>query len=107
MAEARMEALRVGFDLSIKVEFHGAKVGSDGELITSHELDEILSAPCRGGERVHLFSDPQRLHACVIIRGPGWQKDTMPAPLIKTDIFNAGHARGSFGGCIEGEELDP
>ena len=52
-------------------------------------------------------ADLAAVYSCVIIRGPGWQKDTLPAPLIKTGIFNAGHARGSFGGCIEGEELDP
>lgn len=39
MGEARREALRVGFDRSIKLEFHGAKVSSDGGLPTYCELD--------------------------------------------------------------------
>ena len=29
MGEARKDALRVGFDRAIKLEFHGAKVSSD------------------------------------------------------------------------------
>ena len=39
-------------------------------------------------------ADLARVYSCVIIRGPGWQKDTLPAPLIETGIYNAGHARG-------------
>jgi len=42
MGEARREALRVDFDRSIKLEFHGAKVSSDGGLLTYRELDEVL-----------------------------------------------------------------
>ncbi len=42
MGEARREALRVDFDRSIKLEFHGAKVSSDGGLVTYRELDEVL-----------------------------------------------------------------
>ena len=36
------EALRVGFDGSIKLEFHGAKVTSDAGLVTYRDLDEAL-----------------------------------------------------------------
>ncbi len=32
MGEARRDALRVGFDHAIKLEFHGAKVSSDAGL---------------------------------------------------------------------------
>jgi hypothetical protein len=42
MGEARREALRVDFDRSIKLEFHGAKVSSDGGLLAYRELDEAL-----------------------------------------------------------------
>ena len=42
MGEARREALRVDFDRSIKLEFHGAKVSSDAGLLTYRELDEAL-----------------------------------------------------------------
>ena len=42
MGEGRREALRVDFDRSLKVEFHGANVTSDAGLLAFRELDEAL-----------------------------------------------------------------
>ena len=42
MGESKKEALRVKFDPSVKLEFHGAKVTSDGGLLVYRELDEAL-----------------------------------------------------------------
>jgi hypothetical protein len=42
MGESQKEALRVQFDPSVKLEFHGAKVTSDGGLLLYRELDEVL-----------------------------------------------------------------
>ena len=42
MGEGRREALRVEFDRSVKVEFHGANVTSDAGLLAFRELDEAL-----------------------------------------------------------------
>ena len=42
MGEERGEALRVEFDRSVKVEFHGASVTSDAGLLAFRELDEAL-----------------------------------------------------------------
>ncbi len=42
MGERRKEALRVEFDRSVKVEFHGANVTSNGGLLVHRELDEVL-----------------------------------------------------------------
>ncbi len=42
MGEGRMEALRVNFDRSLKVELHGANVTSDAVLLAFRELDEAL-----------------------------------------------------------------
>ena len=35
--------------------------------------------------------DPQKQERfrCIIVRGPGWQKDTLPAPLICTGLQHA------------------
>ena len=40
MGEAGKDALRVGFDRAIKLEFHGAKVGSDAGLFPYRDLDD-------------------------------------------------------------------
>ena len=39
MGEARKDALRVGFDRTIKLEFHGARVSSDAGLFPYRDLD--------------------------------------------------------------------
>lgn len=46
--------------------------------------------------------DPQRQtsSACVIIRGPGWQKDTLPAPYLRTGLFPTGGGRASYENCV-------
>lgn len=50
MGEARREALPVGLDHSIKPEFHGAGVSSDGGLVTDRELDEVFQLTAKATE---------------------------------------------------------
>lgn len=42
MGESRTEALQVGFDGSIRLEFHGATVSSNGGLLPYRDLDDAL-----------------------------------------------------------------
>ena len=44
MGEARKDALRVGFDRAIKLEFRGAKVSSDAGLFPCRDLDDAAFA---------------------------------------------------------------
>jgi len=57
MGEAHKDALRVGFDSQIKLEFHGANVTSDAGLVAYRELDEALGLT---GMADDLFRDPRR-----------------------------------------------
>lgn len=57
MGETRREALRVGIDSQIKLEFHGASVTSDAGLVASSELDE---APGLTALADDLIRDPRR-----------------------------------------------
>jgi hypothetical protein len=49
MGESRKEALRLGFDGSIRLEFHGATVSSDGGLLPYRDLDEALGLTTLAG----------------------------------------------------------
>ncbi len=46
-------------------------------------------------------SGEQEQYRCIIVRGDGWQKDTMPAPRIPTDIFHGGDGRPSYEDCVQ------
>jgi hypothetical protein len=49
MGESRKEALRLGFDGSLRLEFHGATVSSDGGLVAYRDLDETLGLTAPAG----------------------------------------------------------
>ncbi len=47
MGEVCPDALRVGFDRAIELEFHGAKVSSDAGLFPYRDLDEAAQLTMR------------------------------------------------------------
>ena len=53
MGERKKRALRVQFDRSVKLEFHGAKITSDGGILVYRELDEVLGLMAMTEEVLH------------------------------------------------------
>ncbi|MFC1692179.1 hypothetical protein ACFL1R_01585 [Candidatus Latescibacterota bacterium] len=39
--------MKVGFDGGIKLEFHGAKVTSDGDILAYRDMDQDSSKDCQ------------------------------------------------------------
>ena len=53
-------------------------------------------------EKIYPDRDPlQDNHQCIIVRGDGWQKDTLTADLIPTGLWHSGDGRPSYEGCVE------
>ncbi len=79
----------------------------DDQGYSLHHKTELLESyppwgPGCGGQVYPVPKDQgQQVYGCVLIRGPGWQKDTLPAPLIHTGLANPGWGRGSYEDCVE------
>jgi len=55
-------------------------------------------------EQVYPEGDPlQETYRCIIVRGDGWQKDTLPAPPIPTGVWHDGQGRPSYEGCVHSD----
>jgi hypothetical protein len=74
MGEARNGGLRVRFDGKVKLEFHGARVSSDGGLLAYRELDEALGLTAMADE-------------CLRDTRPGSNVQHRMVPLLRQSVY--------------------
>ena len=79
----------------------------DASGYANHYISEALDwyPPWRPGCTGGSAPGGYQVYGCVIVRGPGWQKDTLPAPLIETHLNNPGSGRGSYEACVAPADL--
>ena len=80
----------------------------DREGFALHYRNELLESwpkwpGCEDGSDESPDPGPgENPYPCIIVRGPGWQKDTMPAELICTGLQWGGGGRPSYENCVVG-----
>ena len=70
-----------------------------------NRMGALLALECSRGTRgLRLCETPQpgsfERYQCIIVRGTGWQKDTLPATPICTGLQHDGIGRPSDEGCV-------
>ena len=84
----------------------------NGEGYAHHYYNEFLSeypvlpdcADCKAGSDDCPGNEGSfDSYRCIIVRGPGWQKDTLPAPFVCTGLQSTANGRASFENCVTGE----
>ena len=75
----------------------------DKDGYTRHYLVEQLgSYPSYDTDNDGMDDAPgaYEFYRCVIVRGRGWAKDTLPAPMVLTHLMHPGGGRPSYEDCV-------
>lgn len=74
----------------------------DSEGFANHYRNEKLGSLPQypGSDSIQPLAALQENYRCIIVRGDGWQKDTMPADLIPTGLTWSGGGRPSYETCV-------
>jgi len=46
----------------------------------------------------------EQAYRCIVVRGPGWAKDTMPGDLLETGLEFGGGGRASYEDCVQSDD---
>jgi prepilin-type N-terminal cleavage/methylation domain-containing protein len=52
-------------------------------------------------ETIYMDRGQQDQFRCIIVRGVGWAKDTLPSPRVRTGLNHSGRGRPSYEGCVQ------
>ena len=74
----------------------------DREGYALHYRNELLETYPKWPGCSEGADDQETTYPCIIVRGTGWQKDTMPAELICTGLHWGGGGRPSYETCVVG-----
>ena len=88
MGESRKEALKLGFDGSVRLEFRGATVSSDGGLLAYRDVDEVfaLTAIWKVAEKSAQNAQIQpQTRILRILRGRRTQSNLTRPPILPTN----------------------
>jgi len=95
MGESRTQGLRVGFDRSVELQFHGAKTSSDAGLMLHRELDDVPGLTEQGERVLNNTRTGKNTLACPVclVQRECWNRP--PTPIAGTRLSALRVERGA------------